>query len=342
MNPKNPVESTQRHCKGARISATECHHPLAFYILHSAFCILLGLVLLVASCGKRPPAPDPEIVARVGDTAITRAQVLRAWERRQRGTAPLAAATVLADLVDEAAGYAQAQRSGFLDKPETQIALRQWVTSRYREEAYRELTASPEPSERELREAYAEHTNSFVRPPVLNLAVILHEVPRTATAEKRAEARQIVAGWRTDILAATNASRAFGQAASAHSDDSATRYRRGEIGWLSHAELGARLAPEVVAAAALQESGALSEPLAGPKGFYLVQVLGRRGAEVRPFAEVAPILRHQLREAKRLTSETQLRVALRSGLDIRTNLAVLQNLALTNRPTTPPSVMPKG
>ena len=315
---------------------------MAFYILHSAFCILLGLVLLVASCGKRPPAPDPEIVARVGDTAITRAQVLQAWERRQRGTAPLAAATVLADLVDEAAGYAQAQRSGFLDKPDTQIALRQWVATRYREETYRDLAAAPEPSERELREAYAERTNSFVRPPALNLAVILHEVPRTATAEKRAEARQIVAGWRASILASTNASRAFGQTASAHSDDSATRYRRGEIGWLSHAELAARLAPEVVSAAALQESGALSEPLAGPKGFYLVQVLGRRRAEVRPFAEVGPTLRHQLREAKRLTSEAQLRVTLRSGLDIRTNLDVLSALVLTNRPTTLPATMPKG
>ena len=302
----------------------------------------LGLVLLAASCGQRPPAPDPEIVARVGDTAITRAQVLRAWERRQRGTAPLTAATVLADLVDEAAGYAQAQRSGFLDKPETQIALRQWVASRYREEAYRDLAASPEPSERELREAYAERTNSFVRPPALNLAVILHEVPRTATAEKRAEARQIVAGWRASILASTNASRAFGQTASAHSDDSATRYRRGEIGWLSHAELAARLAPEVVAAAAKLESGTLSEPLPGPRGFYLVQVIGRRGAEVRPFAEVEPTLRHQLRETKRLTSEAQLRVTVRSGLVIRTNLTLLHTLTLTNRPTTLPATMPKG
>ena len=308
----------------------------------AALATALGLALLAAACGKRPPAPDPEIVARVGDTAITRAQVRQAWERRQRGTAPLAAATVLADLVDEAAGYAQAQRSGFLDKPETQIALRQWVTSRYREETYRDLAAAPEPADRELRDAYAEHTNAFVRPPALNLAVILHEVPRTATAEKRAEARQIVAGWRADILAATNASRAFGQAASAHSDDSATRYRRGEIGWLSHAELAARLAPEVVAAAATLDSGALSEPLAGPKGFYLVQVLGRRGAEVRPFAEVEPTLRHQLREAKRLTSEAQLRLALRRGLDIRTNLTLLNTLTLTNRPAIQPSTMPKG
>ena len=314
----------------------------SFFQPTAALATALGLALLTASCGKRPPAPDPEIVARVGDTAITRAQVLRAWERRQRGTAPLAPTTMLADLVDEAAGYAQAQRSGFLDKPETQIALRQWVTSRYREETYRDLAAAPEPSERELREAYAERTNSFVRPPALNLAVILHEVPRTATAEKRAEARQIVVGWRASILAATNASRAFGQTASAHSDDSATRYRRGETGWLSHAELGARLAPEVVAAAATQESGALSEPLAGPKGFYLVQVLGRRGAEVRPFAEVEPTLRHQLREARRLTSETQLRVALRTGLDIRTNLDVLSALTLTNRPAPLPATMRKG
>ena len=301
-----------------------------------------GLVLLAASCSKRPPANDPEIVAQVGGTAITRAQLLQAWERRGRGTTNIQAATVLIDLVDEAAGYAQAQRSGFLDKPETQVALRHWVASRYREEAYHELITSPEPADREVRAAYAEHTNSFVRPAALNLAVILHEVPRTATTEKRAEAREIVAGWRADILASTNASRAFGQTASAHSDDSATRYRRGETGWLSLAELAARLAPEVVAAAATLDSGALSEPLAGPKGFYLVQVLGRRGAEVRPFAEVEPTLRHQLREAKRLSSEAQLRLALRRGLDIRTNLPVLQNLALTNRPTTLPATMPKG
>ena len=155
----------------------------------AAFAALLSLVLLATSCGKPKPAPD--VVAYVGETAITRAQVLQAWERRQRGTAPLAAATVLADLVDEAAGYAQAQRSGFLDKPETQIALRQWVASRYREETYRDLAAAPEPADRELRDAYAERTNSFVRPPALNLAVILHEVPRTATAEKRAEVREI-------------------------------------------------------------------------------------------------------------------------------------------------------
>ncbi|MEI6567236.1 MAG: peptidyl-prolyl cis-trans isomerase [Verrucomicrobiota bacterium] len=301
-----------------------------------------GLVLLAASCSKRPPANDPEIVAQVGGTAITRAQLLQAWERRGRGTTNIQAATVLIDLVDEAAGYAQAQRSGFLDKPETQVALRHWVASRYREEAYHELITSPEPADREVRAAYAEHTNSFVRPAALNLAVILHEVPRTATAEKREEARQIVAGWRAEILASTNVGRSFGRAASAHSDDSSTRYRRGESGWLSHAELGARLAPEVVAAAARQETGSLSEPLAGPKGFYLVQVLGRRDAEVRPFVEVEPTLRHQLRESRRLTSETQLRVALRSGVDIRTNLDVMNTLTLTNRPTTPPPGMPKG
>jgi len=304
-------------------------------------CANLGLMV----CGCRQPerASDPEVVAEIDGVTVTRAQLLAAWQKRPRGGTNVPAATVLADLVDEAACYAQARRSGFLDQPETKAALQRWVAARYRDEKYREVAAAPEPVERELREAYAERTNSFVRPAALNLAVILHEVPMTATPEKRQEARQKVATWRADILAATNASLAFARTASAHSADPTTRYKRGDLGWLSQAELTARLGPEIVPACAALDPGGLSEPIEGPRGFNLVKLLGRRGAEVRPFAEVEPILRHRVREEKRLAAEAQLRSAIRGRLDIRTNLVVLQNLTLTNRPAaTPPRGMPKG
>jgi len=116
---------------------------------------------------------------------------------------------------------------------------------------------------------------------------------------------------------------------------------RGRCGWLTLPELEDRLSPAVVAAAARNlEPGGFSEPLEAPQGFCLVRLLGRREAEVRPFAEVEPILRHRVREEKRQATEAQLRAETRRGLTIRTNLTLLNSLALTNRPAAPPPAMP--
>lgn len=305
--------------------------------------VLALLTGVLCGCRRQEPAFQPGVVAEIGGVPVTQAQLQSAWERRQRGsTTNLPSVSVLSDLVDEAAAYAQAQRSGFMERPEIQNAIRQLIVAKYREAQQATNQASLEPVDRELRAAYVERTNLFVRPASLNVGVIVHEVPRTATPEKREEARQQVARWRQEILASTNVNRAFGQAAGSYSADSTTRYRRGEVGWLSHAELSVRLAPEVVTAASEMKEGSISEPIATPRGFYLIQLLGKRAAEVRPYAEMESTIRYQMREARRLAAETQFRTAIRSGLEIRTNMTLLNSLSLTNRPPSPPPVMPKG
>ncbi len=310
---------------------------------------VLGLLLVGAAlalpvgCRKSPPEAAPTWVAMVGTTPIEPAQVLQAWERRQRGVATnLPPSVVLADLVDEAATFEQARRVGFLDRPEMRAAMRQFIATKYREAQQTNNPTSTEPSDRELRELYASRTNSFVRPLALNVAVILHEVPKTATPEKREEARETVARWRAEIVAGPDPAKAFRAMTAQRSADSLTRYRRGEVGWLSLSELSQRLTPEVVTAVTEMEAGAISKPIDGPKGIYLIQLIGRRAAEVRPYAELEPTLRYQLGEAKRRAAEDQFRTAQRRGLEIRTNMALLNSISRTNRPPSPPPAMPKG
>jgi parvulin-like peptidyl-prolyl isomerase len=284
-------------------------------------------------------------VATVESTPITPAQLLQAWERRQRGVATnLSVAWVLADLVDEASAFEQARRRGFLDRPDVQHAVRQLIVAKYRE-AQQATNARPiEPSEADARAAYLANTNALVRPLSLNLAILLHEVPRKATPEKRDEARRVVEGWRAQIAAAPDAAAAFAALTAERSADTATRYRRGEVGWAGVDELQRRFPAEVLTAAQDLQPGGLSQPVETPQGFYLVRLLGRRAPEVRPFAEVEPLLRHRLREQNRLTREAEFRAEVRSNLDIRTNLDLLPTLVLTNRTaaTNAPPTMPKG
>jgi parvulin-like peptidyl-prolyl isomerase len=283
-----------------------------------------------------------DVVAEVGGTPVTQPQLLLAWERRQRAVATnLPAAAVLGDLVDEAAAFTQAQRLGYLDRPDIQGAIRQLVVARYRDSRAVTNPAPIEPAEAEVRAAYAARSNTFVRPASLNLAILRHDLPKRAAPEKREEARRLVDGWRAEIAAAPDPAAAFAALTVQRSADAATRYRRGEVGWAGPDELRRRLPPEVVSAAESIEPGALSAPIETDQGFYLVRLLGRRPPEVRPFEEMEPVLRHRLREQNRQAAEASFRAAVRAGLEIRTNFALLDTLVLTNRAgTNRPPAMP--
>ena len=299
---------------------------------------LLGVVLAwLAGAGcKRPESTasqPPDIVAEVGDVAITRSQLLVAWERRAK-THPtnVPPSAVLSELVDDAATYVRARNEGFLDRPEVQTALRQLVVSRYREACLATNATPIEPSESAVRVAYESQTNAMVRPPAFNVAIFLHEVPRRATPEKRREARERVEGWRAEVLRASDPAAAFASLVAERSADKATRYRRGEVGWASMDEFQRRFPAEVATAVRALRPGDTSDVVETPQGLYLVRVLGQRPASVRAFEEAAPQIRHQLREQNRFAREASIRSAARMGIQIRTNATLLASLAASRPP----------
>jgi hypothetical protein len=218
------------------------------------------------------------------------------------------------------------------------------IVSKFREACQAATNRPIEPADPDVRAAYIARSNSLVRPLSLNLALLFHEVPKKATPDKREDARRQITTWRADIATAPDPAAAFGALTAQRSADTATRYRRGEVGWAGIDDLQRRFPAEVVTAAQTLQPGDLSQPIETPQGFYLVRLLGRRAPEVRPFEEVEPQLRHRLREQNRQTRDTEFRAEVRSNLDIRTNLVLLDGLTLTNRAaaTNAPPAMPKG
>lgn len=306
-----------------------CASPVPGRLRGLGLPVLLCGCLVLSGCDPRPPAATRPWALRAGESTVAPDEVQLAWTARARdnGSPPLA--DVVATEVESLAILEQARRSGFLEQPETRRALRLFLANRYREHARAEdgSKAEPAPTEAELRARYAATQARWQRPAVANFAILTHTISRKATPEKQREARERVTGWRAALGAGTNAVATFKERARQNSADQATRHRGGELGWLNETQLRQRLPAAVVdAAATLAQPGEVSVPVETPDALYLVQLVGRRAAEVRPFAEVEAQVRHELAAELKAAREAEFQQRMRAGLLLETNAPVLAEL----------------
>ena len=72
-----------------------------------------------------------------------------------------------------------------------------------------------------------------------------------------------------------------------HSEDQASRYRGGDIGWLTVGDTNAPWDPAMLAAVSkLAQPGDLAPVVSTPEAFYLVKLVERQPASVRPLEAV--------------------------------------------------------
>jgi parvulin-like peptidyl-prolyl isomerase len=265
------------------------------------------------------------------------------WGRRSKlaGTTP---SKVLDELIDQEAAYQQAARSGFLDQPETRQAVREYVAQRYRE-AQASSAATNAPTTEALRAYYDLNSTSFRRPPAINPAIIRLDIHRKATPEKRAEVLAAARALREQAVAEVGQPANFGRLALDRSVDQATRYRGGEIGWLTHEQARLRLpGPVAEAAFRLAKPGDISEPVLVEDAIYLVKLVNLRAEQARSFEEVRPLIEHEMASRRAAEREAQRRKQLREGLAIRVDQHRLAQIT-TNRPpvkSESPAPLPKG
>jgi parvulin-like peptidyl-prolyl isomerase len=165
-------------------------------------------------------------------------------------------------------------------------------------------------------------------------AVILLEVPAKATAEKQAEFRQRAEASLKEALAAAN-EHAFSSLVMRSSEDQATRYRGGDIGWVSRDNAMVE-APLREALFALKKPGEFAPLVRTPRGFYVAKLLGRREATRKPLAEVQEAIRHQLSRQKAEKAERDFYSSAKAGLDIHVNHALLESISLPTETNEPP------
>jgi parvulin-like peptidyl-prolyl isomerase len=307
------------------------------------------LVLSVAgiSCGRQQAESLPKQthsdvagIARIGEAVISEASFKELLARRARSMPEGAGAqkykeSVLEELVRTETVYAKALAAGFDQQPEVAVEVKKLIVGKFQEQQLTRRAATTSISEAELRECYHRNTARFTMPAAVSGAVIFLKVGVKAGEEQIAQRRAAAEAIWSEASAAS--AEIFQSLASSHSEDQATRYLGGATGWLIREEnSGAWETAVVDALFSLPEPGAVAPLVATPRGFYIVKLVDRRPASVKPLEQVRETLSYQLKRAKEQQNEQEFYEGMKAGLDIQINRPLLESIVLPTQPDGPP------
>ncbi len=299
---------------------------------HWLFSLAIPLLLWLAGCGERETsqagATDSDgVVATVGDARITRRDVEReATRRAATGKLPVNVAQLVLEMAERNA-MLQLAKVELADDAEVQREIENLLLSRWRDQEREVGRAAYDVSETDLRTAYAAEPAAWQRPAQARLAMLFRKLSDTASDSERTEVRtaleRAVAQYRADPAAATQKGRmqGFGTIAAENSEDTVSRYRGGDLGWLENKPTAYHWPQEVLTVGFALSKGEVSTLIEAPGGLYVVMKSDERPAVTVPFAEAAVSLRRRLLKQKREAADQALldKVRAKSAIQILTN-----------------------
>jgi parvulin-like peptidyl-prolyl isomerase len=306
----------------------------------------LCLLLALTGCRqqKPPPAP-PEEIARVGDASINRDAFQALLNMRAHGPsnrfATLSAKEALLDeLIRREAVFARAKAAGFDQRPDMKESIKRLIAAKFQDEQMRQWgTDKPSVSEQEIQQYYQQHTEKYATAATVRGAILLLKISPLAEAGKR---EQLMAKAQSLLAQARAAAPPdFARLVEANSEDQATRYRAGDIGWVSRETRAWELEPAVIEALfALQKPGDFAPLVPTKKGVYIVKLLDAHPAGMRPLAEVKEAIAYTLGKQKQEQREQEFFAAMKAGLDIRINRPLLETIRPAPAPDQTPPTAP--
>jgi parvulin-like peptidyl-prolyl isomerase len=290
--------------------------------------LLTAGVLLVAAVA----AAGGDVLAEVAGRHITVGDLEREMARRGGGRVfadPGVRQALLAEMVESELLLAAAVEAGYDRDPEAVAVFERMVAARYQSDALDALLAGVTVDDGAVAAYYQDHQDAYARPTRVQAAMIYFALPATAGDERRQEVLALAERVRGEALALDPGVRHFGTLAVDHSDDRASRYRGGVIGWLvEHPDRSYRWDPAVVEAIfQLSSPGAISPLITTDDGLYLVRLVEREGSTPQPLERVRDGIRHQLVQAERDRLRAAFFADLRARLPVAVDEALLATVA---------------
>jgi peptidylprolyl isomerase len=256
---------------------------------------------LVAEGGSVPPAAaagagDADIVARIGETDV-KAEDVRAFiatldPREQAALAhdPALLSQTVRMLLARQLVFKEAMAQKWDQQPAVAAQLQRARENTITESYLQSVSKPPEgfPSDAELESAYEANKTAFLVPRQFRIAQIFVAVSKDADKAAQEKARRKL----DDIVKKLKQKGAdFGAIAQTDSEESESAGRRGEIGWLSEAQM----MPEIRSQVAGLAKDAVTEPVRLDDGWHIVKLLDTKAAHTQPLTEVREPLAERLR-----------------------------------------------
>ena len=263
---------------------------------------LLAVVLL-AGCGKKESQPEPGVLAK-GDGWSVRGDDFRHWWSTRPGPAdsPQARTEALDRLVERASLAAAARKAGLESDPETVARIEAILITRLQEVQLAPQLEAVTVSEDEVRAVYdARRESAYTQPEAVRVAVLWFNTrgQQPLVDRYRPRLEQI----RTEMMSGPDqfpAAAGFGPLAVGNTEHRASRLSGGDLGWLDVTPGSDSWRKTVLdLASTLKNPGELSEITAGSDGLFLVRLVERRAAAVKPFESVSAEIRRSLVDQQR-------------------------------------------
>ncbi len=263
---------------------------------------------MLAAGGCSPQARVPDDALAVVDGQVVRESDFRhRWSRRTPASdVPESRREVLEQLIERSALSSAAREAGLLDDPEVREGVENLLLSRLRATRLDPKIAAIRVSEAEILAQYDRELGSrHSLPERTHLAVLWFDTRDRAPSNERYRPRLEEA---RRAAASLPAAQGFGALAIRNTEHRASRYKGGDIGWV---EAGAANSPwnrrVLEVASTLKEPGEVSPVVAGEQGMFLVRLIERQPASVRPLAAVRAGIEQRLRSQQRHDAEEAFR-----------------------------------
>jgi parvulin-like peptidyl-prolyl isomerase len=311
--------------------------------------LFTAVMLTLIGCGGEKPSAQvsvsPEVVAKVGEFTIAAEDLTEALAKRAKALGGEAGSTlrqqVLDELIREKVLLNRARAAAVDRDPELVRRWERMVVAKYETAQRPDVNKQQAPSTAEVGEFYRKNAADYQRPERVRVALIQVKGSAKATVEKRAELRARA----EKVWALAQApSAAFAEIARLHSEDRATRYSGGDSGWLERGQTPPSWPKELADAVFSLETAGVIAPLVEAGGsFYILKLIERQAAGLRPLAEVRDRIVHKLKEQQRIANEERFYAEQRTGVTVEINQAALQAVplpapAVAKAPGAPPSL----
>lgn len=264
--------------------------------------VLCAAACVLGQCKKAEnTATTQGALAVVAGRSVTEQDLIQEaeWRRANHQEVP-AAPQLLKELVDRLALAERAKRTGLADDPDTLRRIQSLLIVRLREKELETQLSKVSISEEDLAKAYQAKRAEFARKGLDRFSILFQAVDSKASESRHAEARKRLEEG--IALADANpspggrgpAASGFGTTAVQYSEDQASRYRGGDIGWIESDAKDTRWPAKLLEAGRALEKGKRSGIIDTPEGFYVIMKTDSRPGGERPLEEVAEGLRQQL------------------------------------------------
>ncbi len=306
--------------------------------------IALALFALLAASCRQPDSATvlpSNAIARVGTQLISLEAFQNELARRaalSSGNSAIDKQALLEEMIRFEVLYQKAIEAGLEKDPQVASAIKRMLVAKY-QEAQLAQRGARKPTPADVSEYYQLHQERFSSPEKVRTALIEIRIPRTATAEKRAESAKKAEAVLAEARTNQPPDHTFGLLAQRYSEHQPSRYQGGDIGWLSAGANNPGWPPEVLGAAfKLSHPDDLSPVIETTTAFYLVKLIEKQPSRLRPLEEVKEGVEYLA--ARQLEHEQQesFQAALRKGLNIQVNQPLLDSVSVPKKEISPPAL----